>query len=872
VEEITQKAGNYKKFPVFVRMLSSAMSRESDSVFVDLLTYGDLEVLKARKTGAGAGAGGGQSAPPPPRSQSKRYMILTYSGEFDRVHFPLPLQFEEEPDVPALQRAVARLKRAVLEQTTAQLDQSQSGREDSASQLRRENNELRHRLRNLEGRTLPSGAPASSVAASQQNGEVLLAYSKLKRQYDTTRKELQAATLAYERLRTDSAKEITKLKIQLVGDSNPKSQSMDNIELSKKLRSQCIALKRDLDVERTEHKRCIARHQRELANLRHASSTYPGARRSASPGGGGTPAPGLGRRPSPSPSALPPRPVSGGSSRRGGGGAPSLSASASSRRGEPSSYLRRSSSPLYGGGGGGGSSGRGGRSTTPPVSTRDSSHHSPVSSRYAQTNQRGGAHDRYSRGRAESRSPSPGVERERPPWNAGSRKKNSGAGGYESGYSSAASHSSAGSRRSRTSQGSRGSQGSGRSGGEKTGGAGGRRSKKKAVPRSPLSEADSEGPYYSNEDSAVRKRKPTKKSKGDKKGKGDKDKDKDKKISSHGSPLDIDIFATAADTNPDTSTRPPHLGPRGSAEPRQSLSLREPAAAAAGTPPRERGSVSRRSHDRVSASAEQGQGREQGRERERESRSSRDGKLRTSADSGGGGGGGGGAMVAVRRSDDSRTSQSQSRRSQEGRQERGEERGERREDRGEGQGSSIDIGVLGTHLASTRRLDPNAFPISRAVDPAGGGDEDEEEEEAMRHAFDGLRMVKRARAEAAAESDLPSMRHSRESGNSNSNSERVVITRAGPPRGEPRGERGDRDRDRDRDRHDTASRRPTQREASSDSSEGEEGGAGGGGGGGGGDNDISEIDKRIKALQSFLDKARSGIIGEEEEGEEGPTQ
>ena len=39
VEDITAKTGNYKKYPVFAKMLAQAVSEESDSVFVDLLTY-----------------------------------------------------------------------------------------------------------------------------------------------------------------------------------------------------------------------------------------------------------------------------------------------------------------------------------------------------------------------------------------------------------------------------------------------------------------------------------------------------------------------------------------------------------------------------------------------------------------------------------------------------------------------------------------------------------------------------------------------------------------------------------------------------------------------------------------------------------------
>lgn len=45
LEGITQKTGSAKKFPVFVKMLLTALGSGSDSVFVDLLTYADLVCL-----------------------------------------------------------------------------------------------------------------------------------------------------------------------------------------------------------------------------------------------------------------------------------------------------------------------------------------------------------------------------------------------------------------------------------------------------------------------------------------------------------------------------------------------------------------------------------------------------------------------------------------------------------------------------------------------------------------------------------------------------------------------------------------------------------------------------------------------------------
>ena len=80
IEEISHKAGNYKKFSVFIRMLGAALTEEKDSVlYVDLLTSSDLELLKARKSG---GVVGGIKNPSSQATVSnKRYVILTYSGK-----------------------------------------------------------------------------------------------------------------------------------------------------------------------------------------------------------------------------------------------------------------------------------------------------------------------------------------------------------------------------------------------------------------------------------------------------------------------------------------------------------------------------------------------------------------------------------------------------------------------------------------------------------------------------------------------------------------------------------------------------------------------------------------------------------------------
>lgn len=116
ITEITGKTGNFKPYPVFIKMLVSSLKRTSDSVSIDLLTYSDLEVLKAKRLRRS-----GHDVPLPANTvvNNKRYLILTYQGEFDKVHYPLPLPFEEHPDPADLKKTIIRLRGAVPEMTDA---------------------------------------------------------------------------------------------------------------------------------------------------------------------------------------------------------------------------------------------------------------------------------------------------------------------------------------------------------------------------------------------------------------------------------------------------------------------------------------------------------------------------------------------------------------------------------------------------------------------------------------------------------------------------------------------------------------------------------------------------------------------------------
>jgi DNA repair exonuclease SbcCD ATPase subunit len=142
IEEITQKTGNFKKFPVFLRMLVTALENASESVSIDLLSYDDLERLKSKKKHKTFSKTSAFMATNP-KIRAKMYLILTYSVEFDRVHYPLPLVYEDSAEVDYLQKTIHRLQAELHH-----LKHTKSS--DNTDQLIQENETLKHQIIKLE--------------------------------------------------------------------------------------------------------------------------------------------------------------------------------------------------------------------------------------------------------------------------------------------------------------------------------------------------------------------------------------------------------------------------------------------------------------------------------------------------------------------------------------------------------------------------------------------------------------------------------------------------------------------------------------------------------------------------------------------------
>ena len=110
LEEITRKTGNYKKYQVFLKMLITAITKSSESVYVDVLTHHDIEMQNARRST--------HKPTTDPAIAKRRYIILSYMVEFDKVHYPLALNFNEHVDSHRLKLTIKRLTEQLRENGT----------------------------------------------------------------------------------------------------------------------------------------------------------------------------------------------------------------------------------------------------------------------------------------------------------------------------------------------------------------------------------------------------------------------------------------------------------------------------------------------------------------------------------------------------------------------------------------------------------------------------------------------------------------------------------------------------------------------------------------------------------------------------------
>ncbi|XP_035868963.1 coiled-coil domain-containing protein 61 isoform X1 [Phyllostomus discolor] len=169
IEDLTHKTGNFKQFNIFCNMLESALTQSSESVTLDLLTYTDLESLRNRKMGGRPGPLASRSA----QLNSKRYLILIYSVEFDRIHYPLPLPYQGKPDPVVLQGIIRSLKEELGRLRGLDGQDPRDTRDSEIWHLREQVSRLASEKRELEAQLGRSREEALAGRAAREEAEAL---------------------------------------------------------------------------------------------------------------------------------------------------------------------------------------------------------------------------------------------------------------------------------------------------------------------------------------------------------------------------------------------------------------------------------------------------------------------------------------------------------------------------------------------------------------------------------------------------------------------------------------------------------------------------------------------------------------------------
>lgn len=85
IEELTSKAGSMKSFAVFCKLLISSLQARNPGLRLDFFSYSDLENIRKGASVMAISI----------RPSKKKYLIVSYVTEFEKVHYPLILVLQE---------------------------------------------------------------------------------------------------------------------------------------------------------------------------------------------------------------------------------------------------------------------------------------------------------------------------------------------------------------------------------------------------------------------------------------------------------------------------------------------------------------------------------------------------------------------------------------------------------------------------------------------------------------------------------------------------------------------------------------------------------------------------------------------------------
>jgi coiled-coil domain-containing protein 61 len=271
IEDITQKTGNYKRFSVFVNMLRKSLDGSgSESVFIDLLTTADLNELKNRRSGkSGNNSVSSQnlntngsvrsllSSSTSSSKNGKRYLILTYTAEFDKVHYPLPLAFEESPSVATLQRTISRLRREKISGSGSSSGNNGSSSVD-AVELQRQLHIVRAENESLRRNKGNAAAVEARIAFQKYRETSDMEIAQLKKDCKSLASKLRDA-------RTKQDQVVHKYEKEK-NESNKSSTTMKEL---RSLERKVASLRQQLQREKDSTKRAKSTYERTILKLKN---------------------------------------------------------------------------------------------------------------------------------------------------------------------------------------------------------------------------------------------------------------------------------------------------------------------------------------------------------------------------------------------------------------------------------------------------------------------------------------------------------------------------------------------------------------------------------------------------------------------------
>jgi hypothetical protein len=196
IEEMSSKAGSHKSFPIFIKMLFTGFSKQSDGVKIDLIGANNIEQMRSNRNDNLNTSNLSNTTVSDFAKSQKKYLIISYSSEFEKVNFPLPLSFITNPPTEIVKRTIDRLRKINENQPNESKNNNYINYKEY-EEVKQENTELKNKVRFLE---------SNRKCGAVDNDELIRTFGTIHERYQNYKAEsekgIQLLTKTIEDLRT----------------------------------------------------------------------------------------------------------------------------------------------------------------------------------------------------------------------------------------------------------------------------------------------------------------------------------------------------------------------------------------------------------------------------------------------------------------------------------------------------------------------------------------------------------------------------------------------------------------------------------------------------------------------------------------------